>query len=567
MIKPHWYQTEAKNAIFNYFENGGRGNPLVCMPTGTGKSIVIADFLIDVFRYYPTQRVMLLTHVWKLIEQNAEKLQRMWLTVPLGIHSAGLGQRQKSLPIIYGGVQSVCPTLEKNNNAFGRIDLLLIDEAHLLGADDDTQYLTVIRILTALNPFLKVIGFTATPFRLKMGMLTDGGLFSDIAYNLCDYDSFQRLISEGFLCPLIGKPTSTKFEGIRELGITGGDYNQKQAEDLIESREDILYAACKEILEFGYDRQKCMVFAAGIKNAEHISEILNSLGAPTTFVHSKSKAKNKERLEAYSAGEYWAIVGANMLTTGYDEPQIDLIADLQPTCSPGKHVQKLGRGTRVLPNWQKFRSTPKSNTLALDFVGNIANNGPIDDPVTPRKPGQKKGDPPPVKICDGPKLKHNEYKKRDEPDYLDGCGAYNHASVRFCCNCANEFSFKMHVESTAYHDSPMKVLETPILETVPILRPVLYQKHSGKDKGGGVVSPDSIKAVYLMGIRAINHYLCFEHTGKARRLAHEWWMKHAPTEPPKTCDEFLQRTGELRVPKNILVHVNLKWPEIKQWEF
>lgn len=535
MITPHYYQLEAKQAIFNYFESGGKGNPLVCMPTASGKSIVIADFLKDVFKMFPNQRVMMLTHVWKLILQNASKMQTFWPTAPIGIHSAGLKQRDTIMPIIFGGVQSVA----KNPAAFGHRDLLLIDEAHLLGSDEDTQYLTVIKELTKINPYLKVIGFTATPYRMKMGTLIDGGLFSDIAYDLTTHEAFTRLIAEGFLCPLIGKPTITQISGINNLHIQAGDFNQKEAEALID-KDEITYAACKELLEIGYNRNRCMAFAAGVNNAEHIAAMLQSFGASAAAVHSKlSDEENKSRLAAYERGEIWAIVGANMLTTGYDNPAIDLIADFQPTCSPGKHVQKLGRGTRVHPS--------KNNTLVLDFVGNIGRNGPIDDPVMPRKPGQKTGDVP-IKIC---------------PD----CTAYNHASARFCCNCAREFEFTTKLFAHAFNDSPMKQPENPIVETVNVKQPVFYSKNKGKDKGQGITSPPTVKATYILGIRPVNVFLCFEHTGKPRRMAHEWWMRHSANEPPATVDEFLTRTNELRVPKSVTVHANIQFPQILSYDF
>jgi DNA repair protein RadD len=548
-MTPWYFQTLAKNSIFEYFDAGNKGNPLVCMPTGTGKSIVIADFLRDVFMQHPNQRVLMLTHVWKLIVQNAEKMQKMWPTVPLGIHSAGLNSRDVIMPIVFGGVQSVV----KNIEALGHRDLLLIDEAHLLNDDDDTNYKKVINGLLKINPYLKVVGFTATPYRMKKGMLTDGGLFTDIASNFCTHEWFSRLIAEGYMCPLIGKPTNTRISGISNLQVLGGEFNQKQAEELVDT-DEIVNSACRELLEFGYNRNKCMVFAAGINNSEHISAVLNEMGASAVAVHSKlTQNQIKERLDAYSAGEYWAVVGANMLTTGYDEPSIDIIADFQATCSPGKHVQKLGRGTRIHPS--------KSNTLYLDFVGNVARNGPIDDPVLPRKPGQPTGEVP-VKICTTDKL------IQASPGFaeIEGCGAYNHASARNCCNCAAEFSFASKVQETAYTDSPMKQETNPVYDIKEVRPPVFYRKNMGK-MVGTFQKPPYIRATYMVGARSVNLNLFFEHTGKAKRLATEWWQKHSPNPPPQSCDEFLARTNELRVPTKVMIHSNLPYPEIVNYEF
>jgi len=241
-MQPRYYQTEAYNAFFNYFESGKEGNPLIGMPTGTGKSLVIAMLVSGILQNYPGQRVMMLTHVSKLVEQNAKALMKIWPNAPIGIHSAELKLRDYIQPIIYGSIQSVC----KNTEQFGWRDLLFIDEAHLIGLKDTSQYLTTIAKLKAVNPHLKVCGFSATLFRMKQGELTDDGIFTDICYDLTGYQSFNRLIAEGFLAPLIGKPTAVKFD-ISNVSITAGDYNNKQLEEAVD-KDAITFAACVNIL-------------------------------------------------------------------------------------------------------------------------------------------------------------------------------------------------------------------------------------------------------------------------------------------------------------------------------
>ena len=247
-----------------------------------------------------------------------------------------------------------------------------------------------------------------------------------------------------------------------------------------------------------------------------------------------------------------------MLTTGYDNTKIDLIADLQPTLSPGKHVQKLGRGTRVHRGSDYY----KPNCLVLDFVGNIRSNGPINDPRKPRKPGEPTGEAP-IKICETPRL-----IQPDPPAMqIAGCKAYNHASARYCCNCAAEFNFQTKIYESAKNDSPMKVPEAPKYETVPVAG-VTYSRHPGKE-GKFSTSPDSLKVSYKLGLRNINKFLCFEHTGYPRHIAHDWWKKHHHGEPPETVADFLTASdyGELRIPKYVVVHVNKEYPEIVGYEF
>lgn len=155
---PRYYQQDAINAFFKYFDDGNDGNPLLGMPTGTGKSLVIAKLIEMILMQWPGQRVMLLTHVAKLIEQDAKTLRKVWPNAPLGIYSTELKEKQHLQPIIFGGVQSVC----KNPELFGWRDIIFVDEAHLIGDRDDTQYIKTIAALKMINPKLKVCGFSAT---------------------------------------------------------------------------------------------------------------------------------------------------------------------------------------------------------------------------------------------------------------------------------------------------------------------------------------------------------------------------------------------------------------------
>src|SRR5438128_8143012 len=160
-----WYQREAVDSLFDYFrEHPGydlqgtpiEANPLVCLPTGTGKSHVIGDFTREAMQTFPSTRVIMATHVKELIKQNAAKLQEAWPLAPLGVYSAGLKSRDFMQPIIFGGVRSMV----KKVDIFGKRDLLIIDEAHLLSPSEDTSYQELIGVpyksgLRKANPFLK----------------------------------------------------------------------------------------------------------------------------------------------------------------------------------------------------------------------------------------------------------------------------------------------------------------------------------------------------------------------------------------------------------------------------
>jgi len=542
MFAERWYQSEAEFAIYEYFRQGNIGNPIVAMPTGTGKSVVIGNFVRRIFEHWPNQRVMMLTHVKELIEQNAEKLIKIWPTAPIGIYSAGLKSRDMSMPIVFGGVQSVAKAIKRSETDvatpphlrhFGWRDLILIDECHLLSPSEDTTYQYVISELKKINPHLKVIGFSATPYRLKQGMLTDEGLFTDVCYDITGIEAFNRLIAEGYLAPLIPKRTLTEID-VSNISMSGGDFNGKQLQDAVD-KDEITYAAVKEIVEQGYNRRSWLIFASGVDNSEHVAAMLQSFGIPAAASHSKlSGAENDSRIAAFKRGELRALVNNNKLTTGFDHPPIDLIGMLRPTMSPGLWVQMLGRGTRPSPD------TQKENCLVLDFAGNTRRLGPINDPVKPRKPGKGGPGEVPVRIC-------------------DHCGVYNHAAARYCVNCGAEFKFETNLFETA-SEAQLLRSDLPVVEYFPVQR-VLYNLH---EKEG---SPASIKVSYFCGFQMFNEWICLEHKGMPAKKARDWWRQRHYEEPPETTAEALQRVSELRMPSRLRVWTNKKFPEVLSYEF
>lgn len=547
LIVPRYYQEDAEFSIFDYFASGKKGNPIVAMPTGTGKSIVIANFIKKIFSIWPNQRLMMLTHVKELIEQNAKKLLEVWPTAPIGIYSAGLNSRDFVMPVIFGGVQSVAPTIKKASEFdtrpfhlrhFGWRDLLIIDECHLLSEKEDSYYQFIISELKLINPNLKVIGFSATPYRMKTGLLTEGGLFNDICYDITGFEAFNRLIAEGFISPLYGKKTINEID-VSNVGITAGEFNQKQLE--VESdKDEKVFNIVKEIMEIASDRKAWLIFATGIKNTEHVASVIQSYGIDVLPVHSKLPEKtNTERLNAFRAGELRGLVNGQKLTTGFDHPPIDFIGDLNPTLSPGKHVQKYGRGTRPSPE------TGKVNCLIGDFGGNIKRLGPINDPRIPNRAGKGTGEMP-VKIC-------------------EVCGIYNHASARICVCCGTMFEIKSKLFETAAEVEPLRS-DAPIVEYFDV-RQVIYNLHEKKDASGTLLKPPTIKVSYFCGLQMFNEWVCLEHPGLASKKARDWWRLRHNEEPPATTRWALQKVSELRTPKKIKVWINKKYPEILSTEF
>lgn len=566
-----WYQDEAVDKLFEYFDTHGgtapdgspvEANPLIALPTGTGKSFVIGKFLQRVFSVFPGTRVIMSTHVKELIEQNAKQLQRIWPNAPLGVYSAGLKQKDFIQPIVFGGVKSMVRGVDEHGKSlFGFRDLMIIDEAHLVGPSADSSYGELILMLKAINPYLKIIGLSATTYRLGMGLLTNGPIFTDIAYDLCNIAGFSRLIAEGYLCPIFPKKTNIELD-VSDVGMSStGDFNDSALQAAVD-KDDITYEALTEVVQLGMQRRSWLIFASGIEHAEHIAEMLRStFGVTAAAVHSKMPAKQRDDIiAAFKRGELRCIVNKDILTTGFDHPPIDLIAMLRPTMSTGLWVQMLGRGTRPFDwyaldarqqvEFAAFAGFVKHHCLVLDFAGNTRRLGPINDPVIPKPKGQGKPGDAPVKICSNDNTKNKT-----------GCGAYNHTTARECDVCGEEFTFKQNIVGNASNEELLRS-DLPVVEYFDILR-VVYSPHLSRSSG-----KSSIKVSYFTAdFRTFYEWVTVEGDGFAKKRGRDWFRQRAPVEPPETNSEILVNAAYLRTPRRIRVWLNKKNPEVLGYEF
>lgn len=524
------YQEEGLQALYRYFIKHS-GNPVLAWPTGTGKSLVPAEFIRRTMMQFNDQRFLVVTHVKELIEQNFGKLAEIWPAAPAGIYSAGLKRRDIFPPIIYGGIQSMYRVPE----FFGHRNIMFIDEAHLVSQDDATMYQKFIGVLRNINPKLKVIGMSATPYRVGQGMITDGGgLFNDIAHDLTSLENFNKLVEDGYLAHLIPRPTHTKLD-VSNVQIQKGEFNIGQLQHEVDKAE-ITWAALQEACYYGQNRKSWLIFATGIEHADHIAEMLNKLGIDCASVHSKKSAEyNDEAIKAFKSYRLRSIVNYGKLTTGFDHPGIDMIIMLRPTMSVALWVQMLGRGTRP--------ENGKANCLVLDFAGNIR-LGPINDPVIPRKQGDKQGDLP-IKIC-------------------DVCGVYNHIKAVRCDPCGNPFEFKVKIKEQSGTESLIRGIEPLQIETFDVTY-VTYARKQKEQK------PPYLVATYYCGT---NRYFetVFPENSKFRKPFHDWWMMRHATEPPHNTEDAMRYISELRTPKRIRVHTNKmvngkNWPEVLSVEF
>ena len=522
MVKLRYYQNEAIEALYAYFNTNPVGNPIVDTPTGSGKSMILAGFIHRFLADCPQGKVIVLTHVKELIEQDAAAILRFWPEAPIGIWSAGVGIKRKA-QITVAGIQSIhsTPTL------FSPTDIVIIDECHLLSKNSNTMYRRFIAGLLIHNPNLKVIGLSATPYRLDSGLLTEGKnrIFTDIAYSA----NVGDLIAEGFLSCLVSKAGQTRAD-LSGLHTRGGEFLPAELADRMDKVE-LIKGAVEEMIAFGQARKSWLVFCSGVAHAQHVADCLNLNGIPTAMICGDTpKAERAQILADFKAGRYRALTNADVLTTGFDHPGIDLIALLRPTKSVGLYVQILGRGLRVIyaqgydletteGRLAAIKAGPKQNCLVLDFAGNGLLHGPIDCIKIKSKaaPGENGVSVAPAKEC--PK-----------------CQALIHASIMVCPECGHEWPQRAKHDAVA-DDAPL--LASQVEPKIFRVTGMTCARHTKAHK------PDSLRVTYACGdLRTFTEYVAIESAlAYPRKLAVNWFWKRG-----HVCPKTVTAALELNIP-------------------
>ena len=322
MIELRDYQRAAIDALYAWFR-AGRGSPLVVAPTGSGKSVILAEFARSAVVAYPETRILIVTHVRELIAQNHAALIRLWPDAPAGIYSAGLGKRQLGRQVLVAGVQSIA----RRARDLGHVDLAIVDEAHLVPRASDTQYGRLFDGLRATNPNLKVIGLTATPYRLDSGLLHGGenALFDGIAYDI----PIGMLVERGHLAPLISKRPAAAFD-TAGLHRRMGEFVEREMLDRFGG--DATRAAVAEIVELGRDRRSWIAFCISVEHARAVRDELRAHGIAAETVTGETPGPERDRfLRAYRAGQVRALTSVgradHRLRRAGDRPHRHAAAD------------------------------------------------------------------------------------------------------------------------------------------------------------------------------------------------------------------------------------------------
>ncbi len=490
------YQRAAVDAVYEFLRQR-EDNPCVVIPTAGGKTPVMATICRDAVNNW-NGRVLILAHVKELLEQALDKLRTIAADLPVGIYSAGLRRRELNYAITIAGIQSI---YQKACN-LGPVDLIIVDEAHLIPPDGEGMYRQFINEARLVNPHVRVIGLTATPFRMKTGTIcaTDH-ILNDVCFEI----GVRELIVQGYLCPLRTKAGLARAD-MSNIHVRGGEFIAGEVEDLMDV-DDLVQSACGEIIEHTANRRSVLIFTSGVRHGQHVVEVLKQRhGVECGFVEGNTSVPVRNSLlKRFKSGELKYLANVNVLTTGFDAPGIDCVAMLRPTLSPGLYYQMVGRGFRLHPD--------KTDCLVLDFGGNILRHGPVDE-LRIKEPGKGEGEAP-AKEC---------------PD----CHALIHAAYSICPECGHEFPPPEKNKHDARATSE-GILSDQVSQTEHAVDGVSYHVHYKRNDPSAA---PTMRVEYRCGFTTtFCEWVCFEHTGYARQKAEQWWRRRSNEPVPDTVDE------------------------------
>ena len=559
MFSPRWYQEDSVKSVWEFLCSQA-GNPIIVLPTGAGKSLCIAMLCRDAIEKFQG-RVIILAHRKELLRQNEDKIRDLLPTHDIGVYSAGLNSRDTDHSIILAGIQS------SYNKAFlfGRRNLVIIDESHLVPSDGEGMYRTFFLELGQINPTFRAVGLTATPFRTGEGKVCKpNSLFQKIVYDA----PVKTLIEQGYLCNLLTNPAEATVD-TSGLHIRAGEFINSEMNQLFDDSKKI-ESACLEIIAKTQGRNSLLVFCSGVFHANKIALKLEEItgeecGVVTRDTPSLERAATLGR---FKNGFLKRLCNVDVLTTGFDSPGIDAIAILRATMSPGLFAQMVGRGLRVSPL--------KQDCLILDFGENLKRHGPIDSADF--------GDLKKRRDRNGKEIEEKKSEEEEETDNrkeCPACGELVEPAAKFC-PCGWKFPDSQMIARHGAKAGDLPIFQSDIKPTKWLVETVGFSKHIKRkaepgtpatlrvDYGcipcessnetvcyyclkefastDGIVVVESgphkrelrcpscgthVQWVHKTGnlqYEKISEWVCLDHTGYAKTKALKWWSKRSKAE-------------------------------------
>lgn len=369
------YQQQSHDAIIGWITKN-RTPCCIEAATGAGKSHIIQAVAATVHEVSKGKHVLCLAPSAELVVQNSEKYKATG--AKCSIFSASAGQKSLRHPVVFGTPGTVKNAISRFGKEFAAV---VIDECH--GITPTVQ--TIIEAMREQNPNLRVIGLSATPYRMKTGYIfgiwpdgrpvaesqTRDPYFAACVHRIRAYE----LIEAGYLTqPIIGEINADPYETLNMHLNVRGQFDAADIDRAYHGQGRKTSAIIADVVEQSRDRHGVMIFAATVKHAhECLASLPPELSAIVTG--ETPKAERDRILKAFKARKIKYLVNVSVLTTGFDAPHVDVIAILRATESVGLMQQIIGRGLRVDPG--------KQDCLVLDYAENVERHCPDGDLFSP----------------------------------------------------------------------------------------------------------------------------------------------------------------------------------------
>ena len=404
------YQIGCIDSIFNRFKSG-YNEALAVMSTGAGKGYIMQEII----KLLEGKQIVILFNRNDLLEQ-----------INMRLNNAGI----KS--VIYNGntknrADVICASVESFKKIVNEltINVLIIDETHNVNFDSGS-YKKIIDDARAKNENLKIIGFTATPYRSTGYIYGKNKLYEDICY----FRDMSYFVENKHLVPFRYGAGRDSFD-TSNLKIVAGDFSKKDLDTLTKDERKVHLQVDDALSRM--NGRKCVAwFCCSIEHAERVRNELIERGETASLIHSDmSKELRKFELANFTSGRNKHLVFITIVKEGFDHPPIDCIVLMRPTREAGLYVQVAGRGARPFVD--------KSDCLLLDYGEIIKNLGRVDNPVLNFLKKKRK----------------TEALKSQQLKVCPSCYEYVDKLAKNCTSCdhefIDEFTVSKNLTATAYN--------------------------------------------------------------------------------------------------------------------
>jgi DNA repair protein RadD len=370
------YQQDSHDAIMGWVKKS-RAPCCIEAATGAGKSHLIAAVAASINQMSGGKHILCLAPSAELVDQNSEKYKLTGSKA--SIFSASAGQKSLRYPVVFGTPMTVANSISRFGNQFAAV---IVDECH--GMTPTVK--SIIEAMRSANENLRVIGLSATPYRMNTGYVfnkwedgtpvaesqTKAPYFAACVHRI----TASELIGMGYLTPpVISEIGSDTYDTLGMEVNSTGKFNASDVDTAYHGHGRKTSMIVADIVARSAGRKGVMIFAATV---QHANEIMASLPPHlSAIVTAKTKKVDRDRIIGqFKAQKIKYLVNVSVLTTGFDAPHVDVVALMRATESAGLLQQIIGRGLRI--------SDGKSDCLIMDYAQNLERHCPDGDIFNPK---------------------------------------------------------------------------------------------------------------------------------------------------------------------------------------